>query len=110
MLDVDENGTPRYEDALKVAAGRHDISIINVFDPRERTIPNVGLVHVKDSESGDAGWVDTGSRKVRAEYAKWFSQAAASSRQLWNRYSIDNVSISTAEDYVKGLLGFFQTR
>jgi uncharacterized protein (DUF58 family) len=110
MLDVDEDGNPRYEDALKVAAGRHDISIINVFDPRERTIPNVGLVHVKDSETGAGGWVDTGSKKVRAGYAKWFSQVATSSRQMWNRYSIDNVSISTSEDYVKGLLGFFQTR
>ena len=47
MLDVDEDGAPRYEDALKVAVNRHDISVIRVYDPRERTIPDVGLVHVK---------------------------------------------------------------
>ena len=47
MLDVDADGNPRYEDALKVAAGRHDLSVIRVHDPRERTIPDVGLVHVK---------------------------------------------------------------
>ena len=52
MLDVDEDGAPRYEDALKVAVNRHDISVIRVYDPRERTIPDVGLVHVKDSETG----------------------------------------------------------
>ena len=52
MLDVDENGSPRYEDALKVAVNRHDLSVIEVYDPRERTVPDVGLVHVKDSETG----------------------------------------------------------
>ncbi|MGN1046315.1 MAG: DUF58 domain-containing protein, partial [Candidatus Cryptobacteroides sp.] len=49
MLDVDASGQPRYEDALKVAVNRHDLSVIEVHDPRERTLPDVGLVHVKDS-------------------------------------------------------------
>ena len=49
MLDVDRNGNPAYEDALKVAANRHDLSVIRVKDPREATIPAVGLVNVKDS-------------------------------------------------------------
>ena len=48
MLDVDDDGTPRYEDALKVAAGRHDLSVIEVYDPRERTLPDIGLVHIKE--------------------------------------------------------------
>lgn len=109
MLDVDDDGTPRYEDALKVAAGRHDLSVIEVYDPRERTLPDIGLVHIKDSESGVSAWVNT-SRKMRRKYAGWFDAVSQSAVRLFNKYSIDNVSISTDEDYVKGLMAFFQKR
>ena len=109
MLDVDDDGTPRYEDALKVAAGRHDLSVIEVYDPRERTLPDIGLVHIKDSESGVSAWVNT-SRKMRRKYAGWFDTVSQSAVRLFNKYSIDNVSISTDEDYVKGLMAFFQER
>ena len=63
MLDVDSDGSPRYEDALKVARNRHDISVIKVYDPREQTIPDVGLLHVKDSETGRSAWINTSSGK-----------------------------------------------
>lgn len=63
MIDVDEEGMPVYEDALKVAVNRHNLSVIQVYDPRERTLPDVGLVHIKDSESGRAAWVDTSSKR-----------------------------------------------
>lgn len=110
MLDVDSNGAPRYEDALKVAKNRHDISVISIYDPRERTLPDVGLVHIKDSETGKSAWVNTSSKKMRRMYAEWFNNVSQSAQKLFNRYSIDNVSISTDEDYVKGLMAFFQKR
>lgn len=110
MLDVDEAGAPRYEDALKVVANRHDLSVIRVFDPRERTIPAVGLVHVKDSESGRSAWVNTDSRKVRESYSKWFQEAETLEHKLLNRYKIDNVDISTDADYVKALMALFDGR
>lgn len=110
MLDVDGEGRPRYEEAIKVAVGRHDLSVIRVYDPRERTVPNVGLVHVKDSETGDAAWVNTGSRRMREAYSKWASEADTQCGKLLGRYAIDNVSISTEDDYVKGLMGFFSKR
>ena len=109
MLDVNDDGTPRYEDALKVAAGRHDLSVIEVYDPRERTLPDIGLVHIKDSESGASTWVNT-TRKMRRLYSEWFETVSRSAVRLFNKYSIDNVSISTDEDYVKGLMSFFQKR
>lgn len=76
MLDVDSDGSPRYEDALKVARNRHDISVIKVYDPREQTIPDVGLLHVKDSETGRSAWINTSSGKVRSEYSRWFGRVA----------------------------------
>ena len=110
MLDVAPDGTPRYEDALKVARNRHDISVIKVYDPREKTIPAVGLVHVKDSETGESAWVNTSSRRVRAEYSRWFGQVDDNERKLFNRYQIDSVDIATDDDYVKGLMAFFGRR
>ncbi len=107
MVDVDESGHPRYEDALKVAVNRHDLSVIRVMDPREREIPSVGLVHVKDSETGESSWVNTSSRKVRESYAGWFRSVSEQARRLFNRYQVDCVDIATDDDYVKGLMSLF---
>ena len=110
MLDADAAGRPRYEDALKVAAGRHDLSVIKVCDPRERSLAPVGLVNVKDSETGRSAWVNTGSASVRRAYAQWFGTLAAAEQQLFNRYKIANVEISTDADYVRSLMNFFAKR
>lgn len=110
MLDANPDGSPRYEDALKVARNRHDISVIKVHDPRERTIPDVGLVHVKDSETGESAWINTSSKETRAEYSKWFGAVEDGERKLFNRYKIDSVDIATNQDYVKGLMTFFGRR
>ena len=110
MLDVDENGAPAYEDALKVAVNRHDLSVIRVHDPREKAIPAVGLVHVKDSETGVGTWINTDSRKVRSAYSKWFAKAELEEHRLLNRYKVDNVDVATDADYVKALLALFNGR
>ncbi len=110
LIDVDGDGRPNYEDALKVAVNRHDLSVIEVHDPRERTLPDIGFVHVKDSENMSAGWVNTSSRKMRSLYEKWFADLSAASSRLFLKYKVDNVSISTDSDYVKGLMAFFQKR
>lgn len=110
MMDTDASGAPRYEDAIKVAAGRHDLSVIKVFDPRERTIPDIGLVNVKDSETGETAWINTSSSKVREAYAKAAQDADMKSTKLMRQYQIDSVDISTGSDYVKGLMAFFDRR
>lgn len=110
MLDANPDGSPRYEDALKVARNRHDISVIKVHDPRERTIPDVGLVHVKDSETGESAWINTSSKRTGAEYSKWSGAVEDGERKLFNRYKIDSVDIATNQDYVKGLMTFFGRR
>jgi uncharacterized protein (DUF58 family) len=110
MIDALPDGSPRYEDALKVAVNRHDLGIIEVYDPREQSIPSVGLVHVKDGESGDSAWVNTSSRKVREAYSAWFGGLRDREKKLFNKYQIDSVRIATDEDYVKGLMTFFERR
>lgn len=110
MIDADDQGNPRYEDALKVAVGRHDLSVIKVHDPREQSIPAVGLIHIKDSETGAGSWINTDSRAVRDAYAKWFRDLTDKERKLFNKYKVDNVDIATDEDYVKGLMALFNKR
>ncbi len=110
MLDVDASGAPRYEDALKVAVNRHDVSVVRVYDPRERSIPDVGLVHVKDSETGRSAWVNTSSRATRAAYENWFRNTNEAAGKLFNRYQVDSVDTATGEDYVKNLMALFHKR
>ena len=110
MLDVKQDGTPRYEEALKVAVNRHDLSVIEVFDPREREIPDVGLVNIKDSETGACAWVNTSDKKMRRSYREWFAEVEQSSSRLFMKYNVDKVSISVNDDYVKGLMTLFKNR
>ncbi len=110
MLDVDNDGSPRYEEALKVAVNRHDISVIEVYDPRERSIPDVGLVHIKDSETGKAAWVNTSDKKMRLAYEQWFRNVEQTSSRLFMKYNVDKVSVALDEDYVKALMTLFKNR
>ena len=110
MLDVDQDGNPRYEDALKVAVNRHDLSVIEVYDPRERSLPDVGLVNIKGSETGECAWIDTSSRKMRTAYEEWFRNVEQTSSRLFMKYNVDKVAISLGEDYVKGLMTLFKNR
>ena len=110
LLDVDAERRPRYEDALKIAANRHDLPVSNVYDPRERTLPDIGLVHVRDAETGRSRWINTGNGAVRREYERWNRDAAENTRNLLRRYRIDTVSIATGDDYVKQLISFFKNR
>jgi uncharacterized protein (DUF58 family) len=108
LMDVDQQGKPNYEEALKVAVNRHDLSVINIYDPRERNLPDIGLVRIKDAETGEQMWVDTSSKAVRNHYATWGREVLRNSTTLFNRFKVDSVSISTDQDYVKGLMALFK--
>ena len=110
LIDIDDQQRPRYEEALKIAAGRHDISVIDIYDPRERTLPDIGLVHVRDAETGDGRWVNTSSATVRRNYEDWNRKAAENTLAILRRYHVDNVQIATDDNYVKQLIAFFKNR
>ena len=110
LMDVNGECKPNYEEALKVAVTRHDISVVNIYDPVERALPDVGLVRIKDAETGEQMWVDTSSKGVRTHYEKWGREVFRQTKVLFNKYKVDSVSISTDDDYVKGLIALFKTR
>lgn len=108
-MKEDSEGTA-YEDSLKIAARKHDIAGIRIYDEREAELPNVGIVELKDAESGRKVWVDTSSAKVRNNYREdWIKREAAITQTL-QRCRVDNVAVATGEDYVKTLIKLFKQR
>ena len=110
LLDVDANAAPKYEEALKIAANRHDLSVIEIYDPRERDLPDVGLVRVCDAESGAQRWINTSSASVRKSYSQWNERVQAEAEKLFRKTKVESVSISTSDDYVKNLISFFKRK
>ena len=110
LLEVDANAAPKYEEALKIAANRHDLSVIEIYDPRERDLPDVGLVRVCDAESGAQRWINTSSASVRKSYSQWNEKVQAEAEKLFRKTKVESVSISTSDDYVKNLISFFKRK
>jgi hypothetical protein len=105
------NGKPsRLEDNLKIAARKHDIVAIRIFDDRETELPAVGLLRVRDAETGETRWIDTLSEKVRRQYSTWWQTYDKSLNELFVKTGVDAVSINTAEDYVRPLIRLFKSR
>jgi uncharacterized protein (DUF58 family) len=99
-----------YANSLKVAASRHDIIGIHVYDKRELSIPNVGLLPVVDAETGKMQWVDTSSDKVRKKYQAQFEGNLKFFKDTFNRLGADTMSVATHESYIKALRKFFKER
>ena len=104
------DGRARFEDALKIASGKHDMVGIRVYDRREQQLPDVGILELKDAETGEKVWVDTASRAVRDAYARNWEQTSALIDSSSKRCRVDNVKIATGEDYVTSLMKLFKRR
>lgn len=109
FMDVDGE-TARFESALKIASGKHDIVGIRIYDPRETEMPDVGIVELKDAETGKRVWLDTSSRKTREAYAEHWQKSNAVIDNVLKRGHVDNVMVATNDDYVKSLIKLFSKR
>ncbi len=99
-----------YENPLRIASRRHDIVGLHIVDPREESLPNIGLIRAVDSETGKASWLDTAFYASRKKYAKWYEEHFAYFRSTFLKSGADMVSIRTDEPYVNALLKFFKKR
>ena len=97
-------------DSLKIATSRHDIIALKVSDPREREMPDVGIVELQDSETGRKVWVDTASKAVREHYSASWVEREERTRGLLLHNRIDIADISTDSDYVAELIKLFKKR
>lgn len=103
---IDEN----FSEALKIANHKHDLIALRIFDKREAELPPVGLVRMRDAETGQMIWVDTSSRKIRGIYNKWWNNLSANLQTTFKKSGVDATNICTDEDYVKPLLQLFKSR
>jgi uncharacterized protein (DUF58 family) len=99
-----------FERAMMIANRKHDVVALQVYDPRETEMPDIGLVKLKDAETGERLWVDTSDRRLRMAYHNWWGENQISLQQVLAKCNVDYVSISTDEDYVKSLMRLFRLR
>lgn len=99
-----------YQDALTLASKRHDLIGLHVFDKRDRELPKVGLMKMKDLETGKTKWVDTSGKRIRESYTKRFDMHDAYCREAFLKSGASLINMETGEDYVKKLKGFFKKR
>lgn len=98
------------ENALSIANNRHDIVALRIYDERETELPNIGMVKLKDAETGNYSWIDTSDRKAREIYRKWWNDLSAQLDNSFQKSRVDYVNISTNHDYVKSLISLFKKR
>jgi uncharacterized protein (DUF58 family) len=99
-----------YEQTLKIAGKKHDITGIRVFDLREEKLPNLGMVSMQDAETGKIQLVDTGSKNVRMEYEKEYRQKVHYFEETFRKSGSGIVSTRVDESYVTKLLTYFKSR
>lgn len=99
-----------YQRTLKITSGRHDVTGIRVYDEREANIPNLGVVNMRDEETGETVLVDTSSKKVRNNYAKFYREKVDYFQESFRKSGAGNLSTRVDESYVKKLLGYFKMR
>ena len=99
-----------YQDPLKLVKKKHDLVAMQVYDPVEAEMPNIGLVNAFDAESGEYRWIDTSSKAVRAAHAEWWEDKFARTKSTMMKSGVDFISLRTDESYVNALLKFFKKR
>lgn len=99
-----------YQDALSIVSKKHDLIGIRLHDPLEAELPNVGLIRVKDAETGGLYWMDTNSRAVRRAYNENYQRNFQYYKTGFTRAGADNLDIQTDQSYVKALMKFFKKR
>lgn len=102
--------TKDFSRPLLVAARKHDLVGLRVFDPRMAELPDVGLLKVVDAETGHEQYVDTSSRIVRDHQKRWWALEGSRLSQLFRMNGVDFVSMSTEGDYVRPLMNLFAGR
>jgi uncharacterized protein (DUF58 family) len=99
-----------YEDALKVAARKHDLVGLWIYDKRETDLVPVGLVQIRDAETGSVEWIDTSSKWVRHAYHQFFQTRYNDTQEILKKSGVDFVTIASDEDYVRPLSRLFLKR
>lgn len=99
-----------YEKTLRIAAKKHDLTGIRVFDPMEESLPNLGMVPMIDAETGKMKWINTFSKNIRRMYSMRYAKHVNNFEELFKKNGAGHLSCSVEESYVKKLLKYFKAR
>lgn len=102
--------TDGYDHTMKIAANKHDITGIRIYDQREENIPSLGMVQMEDEETGELMLVNTSSKKTRTSYEVYYKERVAYFKETFKRSGAGVIDVRTDESYVKKLLGYFKRR
>jgi uncharacterized protein (DUF58 family) len=105
---MDENKD--LEMALSIANNKHDVVALKIYDEREAWLPSIGMLKVKDAETGNYVWVDSSSRKTRKIYEQWWIKHTSMLDTMFKKCGVDYAAINTNDDYVKALMNLFKKR
>ena len=100
----------KYEKTLSIMAKKHDLTGIRVFDPKDELIPNLGLIQINDSETGEIKWINTQSSSVRKAYSNHYHKNVSFFESVLKKNGVGILSCRVDESYVKKLLNFFNSR
>jgi len=101
---------PEFEEALRIAANKHDVVALRISDKLEKNLPDIGFIKITDAESGLERWIDTSSKYNRKVYQDWWSQHNETLNSKFKKCGVDFTDLSTGEDYVKPLIKLFESR
>ena len=104
---IDDND---FKNALTVANRKHDVVAVQVYDKRMEELPDVGLMLVRDAETGHEEWIDTSSKSLRKTHHDWWVERQKKLNDTFNLCNVDSVSVRTDQDYVRALLNLFAKR
>jgi len=99
-----------FEKPMRVIGKRHDLVAVTVVDPREVSLPNVGLVELEDAETGEIVLIDTGRAGIRKRYERLGREQSDRFRELFSSMGVDQIEVMTDRDYVPNLVRFFRMR
>ena len=99
-----------YDQALKIAAKRHDLTGVHLWDKRERELSKSGILRLVDSETGKLHWVNTNARKVRDRFRESFDNRRTLTQRQFRLAGSELLSIGCHEDYIKELIKYFKKR
>jgi len=105
---MDENSD--LEKALSVANNKHDVVAIRIFDEREKELPPIGMIKVKDAETGNYYWVNSSDSRTREIYRDGWTAHENRLKGIYTRCGVDAAVINTREDYVRSLINLFKKR
>ena len=99
-----------YRTAMAVTNRRHDLIAVDLHDPLEKTMGNVGLLALEDPETGEIVWADTGSKAWRAAFQQRTDALRTNTTRAFRQAGVDRIDVATNQDYVAPLTVFFQER